>query len=85
MGFEGFLSAEDKVTALTEMRRAMFTELYTLLIRAGIDPETVDYETWTLPSNEELMSTYITVAHFLHEVKRICESIKIVDSKIGKL
>lgn len=83
MGFEDFLTAEDKVTALTEMRRAMFTELYTLCIRANIDPDTVDYETWTIP--EETDTTYLTVRHFLLEINRICESIKIVDLKIGKI
>lgn len=83
MGFEDFLSAEDKVTALTEMRRAMFTELYTLCIRANIDPDTVDYETWEMP--EDTDNNYSTTRHFLYEIKRICESILIVDSKIGKL
>ncbi len=82
MGFEDFLTAEDKIAALTEMRRAMFAELYTLCIRANIDPETVDYETWTMPEQQpENHNTF----HFMGVIDRICESIRIIDGKIGKI
>jgi hypothetical protein len=81
MGLEQFLTEEDKIASLTEVRNLLFRELYALCVRAAIDPDTFEYENWEIPSIDEtntlLQQTYYAIAH-------ASESIVIIDGKIGK-
>jgi len=80
MGLESFLTAEDKVAALEALRSRTFSELFTTCIRMGIDVETFEYETWELPEKtEENSAVYMN----FYMIERMCESLKIIDSKIG--
>jgi hypothetical protein len=80
MGLEDFLTAEDKVLALETLRQRTFSELYTLSIRLNIDPDTFEYETWTIPEEDDLNRPYRAS---LMALARMCETLKIIDSKIG--
>jgi hypothetical protein len=80
MGLEDFLAQEDKVAALEALRNRTFSELYTICTRLGIDTETFEYETWELPEHtEENASIYMN----FRMIQRMCESLKIIDAKIG--
>ena len=81
MPLEDFINAEDKRASLEALRSRTFNELYTLCIRLGIDVDTFDYETWELPERtEENVSIYTN----FRMIQRMCESLKIIDSKIGQ-
>ncbi len=81
MPIEDFINAEDKRASLEALRVRTFNEVYTLCIRLGIDVDTFDYETWELPERtEENKNIYTNFTM----IKRMCESLKIIDSKIGK-
>ena len=80
MGLESFLTAEDKTAALEALRSRTFSELFTTCIRMGIVVETFEYETWELPEKtEENSPVYMN----FYMIERMCESLKIIDSKIG--
>lgn len=81
MGLEQFLTEEDKIASLTEVRNLLFRELYALCVRAAIDPDTFDYETWEIPSINE---TNILLQQTYHAIAHASESIVIIDGKIGK-
>jgi hypothetical protein len=81
MGLEAFLTAEDKTAALEALRSRTFSELYTSCIRMGIDVDTFEYETWELP--EQTPENTPVFVNF-HMIQRMCESLKIIDSKIGQ-
>lgn len=81
MPLEDFINAEDKRSSLEALRNRTFNEIFTLCIRLGIDTDTFDYETWEIPErNEENNPIYTNYTM----IKRMCESLKIIDSKIGK-
>jgi hypothetical protein len=80
MPLEDFLTAEDKVAALQALRNRTFTELYTLCIRMNIDPDTFEYETWQAPEKTDENAPIYTSYNM---IQRMCESLKIIDSKIG--
>lgn len=81
MPLEDFLTTEDKVAALEALRKRTFSELYTLTVRMNIDPDTFEYETWEAPErtpdNDAIYTNY-------GMIQRMCESLKIIDSKIGQ-
>ena len=81
MPLEDFINAEDKRASLEALRNRTFNEVYTLCIRLGIDTEAFDYETWELPErtddNDNIYINFIMI-------KRMCETLKIIDLKIGK-
>lgn len=81
MPLEDFINAEDKRASLEALRIRTFNEVYTLCIRLGVDVDTFDYEIWELPErtedNDSIYTNYLMI-------KRMCESLKIIDSKIGK-
>lgn len=81
MPIEDFINAEDKRASLEALRIRTFNEVYTLCIRMGIDTDDFDYETWELPERTE-ENTNIYTNYTM--IKRMCESLKIIDSKIGK-
>jgi hypothetical protein len=81
MPLEDFINAEDKVLALEALRTRTFNEVYSLCIRLGIDVDTFDYETWELPERTEDIDHVFTNFKM---IKRMCESLKIIDSKIGQ-
>lgn len=81
MPLEDFINAEDKVLALEALRTRTFNEVYSLCIRLGIDVDTFDYETWELPERTEDIDHIFTNFKM---IKRMCESLKIIDSKIGQ-
>ncbi len=81
MGLGDFLTAEDKVASLQALRGRTFSELYGMCVRVGIDPDLMDYETWTLPELDELNKSYHAA---LRAIARMCETLKIIDNKIGK-
>jgi hypothetical protein len=75
-----FLSAENKTAALEELRETTFRELFVFCIKAQIDPDTIDYETWELP---ELSQDNVGVYHLYKTIDRFCTSLRIIDEKIG--
>jgi hypothetical protein len=75
-----FLNAENKVAALEELREITFRELYTFCVRAQIDPDTMEYETWELP---ELSNENVGIYHLYKVIDRYCTSLRIIDEKIG--
>ena len=81
MPLEDFINAEDKVLALEALRTRTFNEVYSLCVRLGIDVDTFDYETWELPERTEDTDHIFTNFKM---IKRMCESLKIIDSKIGQ-
>ena len=81
MALEDFLTAEDKVAALEALRKRTFSELYTLTVRLNIDPDTFEYETWQAPEKTEENAPIYTNYGM---IQRMCESLKIIDSKIGQ-
>jgi|694.fasta_scaffold29120_3 hypothetical protein len=76
-----FLNAENKTAALEELRNQTFRELYVFCIKAQIDPDLMDYETWELP---EVSNNNVAIHHFYKVIERFCESLKMIDEKIGK-
>lgn len=80
MGLEQFLTAEDKVAALETLRNRTFSELYSLCIRAGVDPDTLDYDTWEIPPRDEDNESHYTT---LMAVLRLCNMLKIIDQKLA--
>ena len=81
MPLEDFINAEDKVLALEALRTRTFNEVYSLCVRLGIDVDTFDNETWELPERTEDIDHVFTNFKM---IKRMCESLKIIDSKIGQ-
>lgn len=81
MPLEDFINAEDKVASLEALRNRTFNEIYTLCIRLGVDVDTFDYETWELPERTEDNNNIYTNFRM---IQRMCESLKIIDSKIGQ-
>lgn len=81
MPLEDFINAENVKASLEALRTRTFNEIYTICIRLGIDTDAFDYETWELPErteeNDPIFFNFTTL-------KRMCESLKIIDSKIGK-
>lgn len=80
MGLEQFITEENKIASLTSLRNRLFEELYSLCIRAAIDPDEMDYLTWTTPEYNENNSGIYNV---LETIGRMCQSLKIIDQKIG--
>jgi len=80
MGLEQFLTEEDKIKSLEHVQSLMYSQLYSMCVRAGIDPDEFDYKTWQMPEiteeNVQLRTMYISIKH-------TCESLIIIDSKIG--
>ncbi len=80
MGLEQFLTAEDKIASLTDIQSFMYKELYVTCVRAGIDPDTFDYETWVKPEyvmeNGHLNPIYEMMA-------QMCENLMIIDNKLS--
>lgn len=76
-----FLNAENKVAALQELREATFRELFVFCIKAQIDPDTIEYETWQMP---ELSQDNLGVYHLYKVIDRFCNSLRIIDEKIGQ-
>jgi hypothetical protein len=80
MGLEQFLTEEDKVASLTEIRSFMYKELFQLCIRAGIDPMDFEYETWEIPEyteeNRHLAQMYGTI-------NQTCKNLIIIDRKLA--
>lgn len=81
MPLEDFINAEDKRASLEALRIRTFNEVYTLCVRLGIDTDVFDYETWELPDrtpdNENIYTNFAMI-------KRMCDTLKIIDLKIGK-
>lgn len=76
-----FLNAENKVAALQELREVTFRELFVFCIKAQIDPDTIEYETWQMP---ELTQDNLGVYHLYKVIDRFCNSLRIIDQKIGQ-
>jgi hypothetical protein len=76
-----FLNAENKTAALEELRNETFRELFGFCIKAQIDPDLMDYETWELPV---LSNDNVGIYHLYKVIDRYCNSLKIIDEKIGK-
>ena len=76
-----FLNAENKTAALEELRNETFRELYSFCIKAQIDPDLMDYATWEKP---ELSNENVGIYHLYKTIERFCNSLKIIDAKIGQ-
>jgi len=82
MGLEQFLTAEDKVAALTDIRSFMFKELFQMCIRVGIDPMDFEYETWVLPERTEDNQFMYSPLMMLSQT---CKNLIIIDQKLAQL
>lgn len=80
MGLEQFLTEDDKVAALTEVRSFMYKELFHLCIRAGIDPMDFEYETWEMP---EITTDKEHIFSVLSAINQACINLNIVDRKLA--
>jgi hypothetical protein len=76
-----FLNAENKTAALEELRNETFRELFVFCIKAQIDPDLMDYATWEKP---ELSNENVGIYHLYKTIERFCNSLKIIDVKIGQ-
>jgi hypothetical protein len=81
MGLEQFLTAEDKVASLTEVRSFMYKELFQMCIRVGIDPMDFEYETWQIP---EYTQENIHLAGMYGIVNQTCKNLMIIDRKLAE-
>jgi hypothetical protein len=50
MGIEQFLTAEDKIASLEKLTKLLSLDIYTLCLRAGIDPDGFDYLSYEAPN-----------------------------------
>jgi hypothetical protein len=80
MGLEQFLTEDDKVASLTEVRSFMYKELFQLCIRAGIDPMDFEYETWEIP---EHTGENGHLAHIYGTINQTCKNLIIIDGKLA--
>lgn len=69
------LTSEQKLASLTSIQVGMKGEIYSLLFRSGIDPDTYDPEA----DNGEMFNGELTRA------KSMIESLKLIESKIAEL
>lgn len=80
MGLEQFLTEEDKVASLTEIRSFMYKELFQMCIRVGIDPMDFEYETWIIPErtadNQFMYGPLMMLA-------QTCANLMIIDQKLA--
>ena len=80
MGLEQFLTEDDKAAALTAVRSFMYTEIFQMCLRVGIDPTDFEYETWVQPGftkdNRHLAAVYAMIT-------QACESLTIIDRKLA--
>ena len=69
------LTSEQKISLLTTLKAAMSGEIYTLLSRCGLDPDTYDPEIGGVePFNGELI-----------RARSMIESLELMESKIAEL
>ena len=80
MGLEQFLTEEDKVASLTDIRSFMYKELYAMCIRAGVDPDEFNYETWVQPEITEDNRFMIPIYTMLTQT---CRNLKMIDKKLA--
>jgi hypothetical protein len=78
MGLEQFLNTDDKAAALEALRSRMFTELYTWCGRGGMDPDDLDYTTFT-----NTLETSNPLWTYNQTISRLCEGLKIIYTKLG--
>jgi hypothetical protein len=69
------LTSEQKLASLTSIQAGMKGEIYSLLFRCGIDPDTYDPE----EDNGEMFNGELTRA------RSMIESLKLIESKITEL
>ena len=72
------LTSEQKSMILLSTKETQMNELYALLVRAGIDPDSFDADT-SIP--EEDMSMYGERIR----IEKLIESIALIDRKLGEL
>lgn len=72
------LSSEQKRTILLTAKDTAMTELYSLLIRAGIDPEEFDPEQG-LPTDD------LSIYGERIRIEKLVESVTLIDSKLTEL
>lgn len=80
MGLEQFLTEEEKVASLEEVRSFMFKELFQMCIRVGIDPMDFEYETWVLPERTEENQFMYSPLMMLAQT---CKNLIIIDQKLA--
>jgi hypothetical protein len=72
------LSNEQKRTILLGSKDTVMNELYSLLVRAGIDPDEFNPED-SLPEND------ITIYGERIRIQKLIESISLIESKLAEL
>jgi hypothetical protein len=71
------LTTQKKTKALTDTRNALHSELYTVLIVLGEDPDAFDLDTWEAPE--------IVTSGEDHRLIRIVQSLKLIEQKLTEL
>jgi hypothetical protein len=72
------LTSEQKKTILLSNKETHMTELYSLLVRSGIDPDTFVF-------NQELPEEDMSMYGERMRIQKIIESISLIESKLGEL
>jgi hypothetical protein len=71
------LTTQKKVKALNDLKSALHSELYTVLVVLGYDPDTFDMGTWepndVITSGEE------------HRLGKIVQSLTLIEQKLTEL
>lgn len=71
------LTAQKKVKALNALKDALHSELYTILVMLGYNPDTFDMDTWepdeVVTSGED------------HRLRKIVQSLTLIEQKLTEL
>lgn len=78
MGIEQFLTSADKLESLKKVQKLIAVELYSICLRAAIDPDLFDYETYTPPVDYRQRP-------YLEELFRQTNAMRTIKQKIEEL
>ena len=73
------LTNEQKIQSANVLKTRFCTEMYSVLLSVGIDPDTFDAETWTAPQMAS------PGAGRYARIIEIIEAINLIDAKIAEL
>lgn len=78
MGIEQFLTSQDKIASLEKLAKMLSIEIYTLCLRAGIDPDTFDHSTYEAPFGGLNLA-------YVKDLEARCKSLVAAENKLIEL
>jgi hypothetical protein len=78
MGLEQFLTENDKRASLEKLTKMLALDIYTLCLRAGIDPDTFSYVDYVVPTDGLIPS-------YTRELEARCKSLAAAEQKLAEL